>query len=376
MRDGTLETPGRSHALVRASLVARDDGCERMLGDPSMGWPTLQHSAQEIDDAGDVLAGIDPSKMSVDAAFAIVGNWRSCHSFPLNTFQMGLRGKAKGIDPKATVAQRIKRLPAIQHKLDRLRQYKLSQLQDIAGCRAIVVNSEMVRALRKTYIDSSLRHRLVNEDNYLERPKRTGYRGIHLIYEYRSDRSQEHNGRRVEMQLRSRVQHAWATAVETASLFSGQRLKSNQGDDRWRRFFALVSTAIAIQEGLPPVPKTPTDVAELRAEISKIEASIGAIGRLAAYGEALNFVEPEKGAHFLLKLDIQNEELEVRSYPASEQERANADYMALERSIMGSDAFDAVLVAVEDARALRTAFPNYYADTKTFVELVREAMGH
>jgi hypothetical protein len=360
-----------------ARILSDDDGWwEAMLGEPSMEWPTLRHSAQEIDDAGDVLSGIDVAKMSVDAAFAIASNWRSCHAFPLNTFQMGLRRNAKAVDAAATVAQRIKRLPAIQHKLDRIRRLKLSKLQDIAGCRAIVANTQMIRALRDAYLRSSVRHTLVSQSDYLSKPRDTGYRGIHLIYEYRSDRSKDHNGRKVEMQLRSRVQHAWATAVETASLFSGERLKSDQGDERWRRFFALVSTAIALREGEPPVPATPTNPTELRAEIAKTESAIGAISRLTTYGEALKeVVEPGKGAHFLLKLDIPGETLEVTSYAAGQHERANSEYMALEKSLMGNDAFDAVLVAVEDAKALRTAFPNYYADTKRFIEITREALG-
>ena len=43
----------------------------------------------------------------------------------------------------------------------------------------------------------------------------SGYRGVHLIYRYNSDRKTEYNTLLIEMQLRSQLQHAWATAVET-----------------------------------------------------------------------------------------------------------------------------------------------------------------
>jgi len=50
------------------------------------------------------------------------------------------------------------------------------------------------------------------------------------------------------MQIRSRVQHAWATAVETVDMFSGQALKSSHGDDKWLRFFAVAASEMAYIE--------------------------------------------------------------------------------------------------------------------------------
>ncbi|MBU6438396.1 MAG: hypothetical protein KGQ77_12790, partial [Betaproteobacteria bacterium] len=60
------------------------------------------------------------------------------------------------------------------------------------------------------------------------------------------------NNQKIEVQLRTRLQHAWATAVEIVDAFTGQALKSglklNSGDPKWRRFFALMSSVIAIRE--------------------------------------------------------------------------------------------------------------------------------
>jgi hypothetical protein len=49
----------------------------------------------------------------------IINNWRSAHNFPLNTFHVGLRRRAKAIDPGCITAQRIKRMSSIEHKLKR-----------------------------------------------------------------------------------------------------------------------------------------------------------------------------------------------------------------------------------------------------------------
>jgi len=52
---------------------------------------------------------------------------------------MTLIKRAKKIDKQAIIAQRLKRLPSIDAKLRQHASWmKLTQMQDIGGCRAIV----------------------------------------------------------------------------------------------------------------------------------------------------------------------------------------------------------------------------------------------
>ena len=55
----------------------------------------------------------------------------------------------------------------------------------------------------------------MGETDYVRKPKTSGYRGIHLVYRYHNDRKTIYNGLQIEPQLRTRRQHAWATAVDT-----------------------------------------------------------------------------------------------------------------------------------------------------------------
>ena len=72
-------------------------------------------------------------------------------------------------------------------------------------------------------------------------PKKDGYRSLHIIYEYKSDKCKtDYNGLRVEVQIRSRLQHLWATAVETVDFFTRQAIKFNEGIPDWADFFRLV----------------------------------------------------------------------------------------------------------------------------------------
>ncbi|MGH7265289.1 MAG: hypothetical protein ACREMB_10610 [Candidatus Rokuibacteriota bacterium] len=77
-------------------------------------WAIPKHSPAEVDEAGAFL--IDDTLISeedFEEALQIINNWRSSHSFPLNTFQVTLRRNARQIDPNSLVAQRIKRLSSI-----------------------------------------------------------------------------------------------------------------------------------------------------------------------------------------------------------------------------------------------------------------------
>jgi hypothetical protein len=75
--------------------------------------------------------------------------------------------------------------------------------------------------------------------------------------------------RESRFQIRSRLQHSWATAVETAQLFTGQALKSKikRANEDWLRFSALTSSAFALKEECPKVPDTPDDKDEIAGEL-------------------------------------------------------------------------------------------------------------
>jgi hypothetical protein len=210
-------------------------------------WTVPAFAAVSVNVAGKTLVATKPDLDALDVALNIISNWRSSHSFPLNTFQNTLRNRAKRVDQKPLVAQRLKRLSAIGAKLRRFPTMRLSAMQDIGGCRAVVADVARVDKLIALYHGGTLmKHQLLREKDYIRQPKPDGYRSVHLIYRYHSDGrdQQPWNGLQIEIQLRSRLQHAWATAVETVDLFTGQALKSSVGSDEWKRFFVLMSGAI------------------------------------------------------------------------------------------------------------------------------------
>lgn len=346
---------------------------------PIMAWATPQFTRPQINAAAKAIIANGAAAEELDEAYVIVNNWRAIHSFPLNTLQIGLRRKAKRVDPNSLIAQRIKRLSSIDLKLRRFPAMKLTQMQDIAGCRAIVESIAQVYGVRELLEESEMKHKLAHTDNYIKDPKSSGYRGIHLIYRYYSDKNETYNDLKVEIQLRSKLQHAWATAVETVGTFTRQALKSSQGEQSWLRFFALMGTYLAEREHSAPIPDTPTNRKELKQELQECARNLDVINRLPAYGTALQvFTEPDfqHSDYFLLRLEPSASKVTITGYRQNELERASSDYLAIERAIANrtDSVSDAVLVSVESMTTLRRAYPNYFLDTRVFIDAVKKAI--
>ena len=247
-------------------------------------------------------------------------------------------------------------------------------MEDIGGCRAVVQSSAMVRRLCRMYEKSTMKHKSLHIVDYLKEPRDTGYRGIHLIYAYQSDSKPEFNGLKIEIQLRSRQQHAWATAVETVDAFTGQGLKDGRGDPKWQRFFSLMGTFIASDEGTNPVPNTPADTSPLREEIRSLTEELGVIEHLDSYRATLDFKQIWGAKFYLVELDASKNETSIIGFKEDEFEEAQQVYLNVEKALSGQQGRDVVLVSVGSLNSLKRAYPNYFADTEVFLGIVRQAI--
>ncbi len=287
---------------------------------------------------------------------------------------MALKSRADSIDQNAVVSQRIKRLESISKKLSIQPKMKLSQMQDIGGCRAVLSSVTRVRTLEARYIDADDYHERKSRKDYIAQPKPSGYRGIHLIYRYKRRQACAHDGLQVEIQIRTQLQHIWATAVEAAGTFTNQALKSSQGSADWQRFFSLVGSEFAAQERCPIVPGTPTSDAERREEIVELSSSLRVVNVLQAYSATLDaFKQLPRMKYYIVELDPSEMKVQIEPFSATQMEEANARYILLERqaeSLGGTR--QVVLVSVDSIQALRQAYPNYFLDTTRFVSSIRK----
>jgi len=338
------------------------------------------YSKERINRAGNILISDTSSDEEKNEALEILDNWRAIHSYPMHVFKIRLKNKAKLVDEDSLTAQRLKRASSIISKLKRRYNgsdptMKLSQMQDISGCRAVLSNLAMVKKLHEEYyLKGDLKHKRVREKNYIIYPKKDGYRSIHLIYRYFSDkeRKKEYNGLLVEIQIRTKLQHLWATAIETVDFFTRQAIKSNEGQEEWKEFFRLVSSAFAKIEGCPCVPNTPDDEKELFLLIKKKEAELNVIKKMTGWASSIRvFTEAAKAKpnlqYFLLELDINGEKLTITAYTKREERKGIADYANAEKRNQGKKEFDVVLVGADTTSELKRAYPNYFVDSGEFI---------
>ena len=331
------------------------------------------YSRAQVDRAGEALRSDSATPVERARARAILGDWRAQHRLPLVSIRTLLYQRTRRVAAAAFVAQRLKRLPSVEAKLRRFRCMKLSRMQDIGGCRAVLSSTAEVEALTRLCRKGKQAHRLSGEWDYLTKPKKDGYRGVHLVYRFHSESPARcvRNGLRIEIQIRSELQHAWATAVETVDVLRETRLKvGGPGNHDWKRFFALMGSAHAFEEGLPEVPGTPPTLAEVRSEVGELAKRLGARHVLGGLVPAAGRLVRGKG-WALLRLDANAREIEVRRYTDKRFDRAQEDYLRLEEEYEKNPAVQVCLVSTASIEGLRREYPNYFLEVGRFLESMR-----
>lgn len=331
-----------------------------------------KYSNNEIKLAGKILADASCyTPEQLDFAQTVLTYWRTIHAYPINTFQATLRDKLNRHKFTDTlIAQRLKRTVSIVSKLKRFPNMKLSTMQDIAGLRAIVKNIDQVRALEKSYRESNFKHILKDDKDYILNPASSGYRGVHLIYQYINEKNLDSNGLRIELQIRTKLQHTWATAVETMGTFLDYSLKSSQGPVNWLDYFALVSAGFSILEKCP-VPQKYVNLSnkELFQKIIEETKQLNVSEKLRAFTVAADHIVQTNvnSKYNLITLNLDKRVVNIKSYSARQLEQANIDYTNIEKEINKGAPIQAVLVSTGSIDSLRKAYPSYFLDTQEFL---------
>ena len=149
-------------------------------------WKIPEYTKREINEAGNTIRNDSATDAEKASALEIIDNWRAAHAYPLHVFYMNLRSKA-GHRTDIIVAERLKRMNSIVEKLRRENSMELYRMQDLGGCRMVVPTLEEVYKFSKRFMESRIRHERKNIKDYIQTPKRSGYRSLHLIYKFRSD---------------------------------------------------------------------------------------------------------------------------------------------------------------------------------------------
>ena len=329
-------------------------------------------SKERINRAGDALRRMrltaDPEALAPQDAIYLDA-WRGAHRHVINTFQGILRNRTRGTG--IVVAQRLKRRATIIDKLQREPGMRLSRMDDVAGCRLIFPTLKELHFFRGEFQGARFNHRVKNhldKYDYIKRPKPLGYRGIHDIYEYQtaSTKGAPLNGLLIELQYRTRCQHAWATSVEIMTHLTGFEPKFNRGDQNHIEFLRLASEIIArtCEDTKSCFPdQSDAEVAQAFEAVEEKLHLMPVMRRMQPNEEMPGGPGTEV---FILQIG-KDQSLKVHEYP--NRGAAAPAYFKLEKEHPKDDI---VLVTAESFAEMRDTFRNYFYDVREFVRLVDE----
>lgn len=306
-----------------------------------------------------------------------LNSYRSLHIPIMRALATVVRNKK--LKPKIT-ARRLKRFSSIEKKLKRFPTMRLSQMQDIAGVRAVFDNIKEVydfaSDMRRTY-KNQRNFKFLSDKDYIGEPKPDGYRSIHQIFTYQKGQfEQESKGLSVELQIRTLLQHYWATAVEILSFKTSSNLKLGEGEEYYKEFFRLCSALIAHQE------KTPIhndykelNKAEIIHKIAKLDQEHNILKNLSALTLTSKNIQADltnKGFYYyVMELNLDNNTLAIRGYKKNEVDRAKSFYSMLEHR-RDENNIDVVLISIDKVKQLKSAYPNYFLDSKKFIRFIEK----
>lgn len=268
-----------------------------------------------------------------------------------NVFNI-LSEESKKIRKSRVVTYRIKRIESIISKLNRFPNMELGKMVDIAGCRCIVDSVQDIMHI-KELLEKRLNVYKV-QDYINNKPQDDdGYSAMHLYVKCKED-----DKKSVEIQLRTRDQHNWATFVEIIDVVYGTKIKEGQKKPELQRFCYLMSDTRKLKH-------------ETRIEILTIEKDYNIYSKLSTVFNQnniqtrLKWISVEETDHkfFIIEVD-ENKRTNIESYPDFEI----AEDIYLKK--FNNEKTNIVLTHLESAnyKLISIAYSNYILSMHKFQE--------
>lgn len=317
-------------------------------------------------------------------------NFREAHNIIIKLFTIEL--KKVNFSKQHLTASRNKRIETIISKLCRPEKPKLDRIHDIAGTRIIFEN---IKSL-EDYIDILENTELVNfkekinEDknryNYIKNPKSDGYRSIHKVFYYSSnipystlnEKSFNLENKKIELQLRTRLQHIWATTVEIYDIINKSNIKTGTHNKLETKEGLFFKNCSLVFEGIES-----NDVEKIKININKIfrdKDLVEIYNRLKGIKNIKNIELPKtlgSDEVFILITDLNKGKTTFfTTDPIEKNDKQdtfliNASYRRLEEKNTKGE-YILLLLTLGDIKKLKNVYPNYFLNTNKFISILKK----
>lgn len=352
-----------------------------------MGEDKITYSWWQIERAWKCLISKNSNTDDLNNSMNILSYWRSTHEKPLNIAFEQLQKIINPIDKKAIYANRLKRTPSIVSKLKRFDKMSLKNMQDVGWCRVVVWSmkklDKSVKELKKQsnfkFSDWKMRIK-----DYIKYPKEDGYRCFHIVWAF----GDSDNKRNIEIQVRTELQHDWATALEIVDLFTNQSLKSNHWDKKWVEFFSSISKILSLIESIHLFSTnnirsikefqqwiaSDAILSDAFENVKYLSKKLDIIRRFEAFTISIDFVTwgitKDKSWYELMKIDLDEKTMARYSFLKNDYESAENKYIQEEKESIWKNNIVVALVSTTDFWEIKNAYPNYFADSTEFIKLL------
>lgn len=261
------------------------------------------------------------------------------------------------------LSRRLKRLSSIRIKLQRNAGVQLSTMQDIVGLRAVFKNKnevyEFLEEVKNAYKSKKSALKIIRENDYIKEPKRDGYRSYHLIFEYQGLK-EDIKSYKVELQLRTLLQHYWATAIEImGAIDNANNIKIGKGSEEIKRFFYLAGQILddcALKN----------EIAEFKEIDEKYKFLNLLEGLNISYNQIQKNYKPKQNDLFIISLDYQNKNLKILEF-----NQFNTQDNSIFQGLENNKNIDSVIINMTSIKKLKKAYPNYFLDARNFIKAIK-----
>ena len=215
------------------------------------------------------------------------------------------------------------------------------------------------------YLDEILHE--YREKNRLENPAPSGYCGIHRIY--------KKDGVCIELQIRTMLEHVWATSVESIDVLRGTAMKNGEDGAAWTEFFQLFSSLCALVERKPALSMHDgMDSISLMSRIEKLEQSDKIISKIQNYAKThkvQNELSKYPNAYYV---QIERKEDGVTIITGYTEEQVGKAYAEYEENERGTTDSNKVLVSVNNIKKISEIYPNYFTQLDWIASLLNDLL--
>lgn len=168
----------------------------------------------------------------------------------------------------------------------------------------------------------------------------------------------------MEVQYRTLVQHAWATAVEVIGFITESQPKFQQGDTRYEDAMRLASEILSRAHEKMKGPLPDLTNRELTTRFLLADKELSLLKMLRGLNSADKTISTKQNAILIFS---EGKPLEIRQFrDAPDALRA---LFELEKQMPDRDI---VLVRANTSEDVRLAFRNYFSDARDFIRLVED----